>query len=582
MIEQVNKVFYLGIHDGHNASVALSCNGVLLACYQEERFVKEKNYDGFPFKAVEKLLIDFDLKPGDISKVGMNGEYQPLPLSREQRLQAFKERSDNKTKAKQYLKSNILVRKSLINYNKKSRLLQAHEAGFDSNQIIFLDHHLLHASAAYFGSPMKGKESVVLTNDGSGDGYSAKVFVVRDGELDQIAAISDRASIGHLYSIFTYLLGMVPLEHEYKIMGMEPFCDRIRAAQFKDELNKLFCFDSDTAVTWTYRNGEDIFYDIPFLERLIRHKRFDVVMGGLQMFIEEFLQEWVRRCVKLTKIQDVCLSGGTFMNVKANQCIMNLPKVRNIFVFPSCGDESNAIGACFWLSAHSPNARVEKMKDVYLGPDIVYPTDIQRALISLTHTKIKYSCPDNINSKVAELLVAGHVVGRFNGREEFGARSLGNRAILADPMAKDVVKHINELVKNRDFWMPFACTIKAARFSDYVVGNDKNCPEYMIMTYDTVKEKRLEMLGGIHPYDFTVRPQLLLPEANPDYHALFDAFEKITGRGVIMNTSLNLHGLPLAHDFEDCVNIMVNSGLRYLQFGKYLLEKSDVESDNKQ
>ena len=569
----VNKVYYLGIHDGHNASVALSCDGNLLACYQEERFVKEKNYDGFPGMALEKILIDFDVKASEITKVGVNGKYQPSPLSREQRLQAFKKRSDEKIKVKRFLKSRGFVKKSLVNLNKKLRLERVCKAGFKSDQIVFLDHHLLHASAAYFGSKMLDTESLVLTNDGSGDGYSAKVYVARDGGLEQISAISDRASIGHLYSIFTYLLGMVPLEHEYKIMGMEPYCDQARAEQFRDELNELFCFDSATSLTWAYRSGRDIFYDVPFLERLIRHKRFDVVMGGLQMFIEEFLQEWVRRCVEQTQIQNVCLSGGTFMNVKANQCIMNLPKVKNIFVFPSCGDESNAIGACFWLTASSPNPKIEVMKDVYLGPDIAYPEDIEEALRSSTNTKITYSCPDDVNSDVADLLVAGHVVGRFNGREEFGARSLGNRAILADPMAKNVVKHINELVKNRDFWMPFACSIKAARFDDYVIGNDKNDPEYMIMTYDTVNKKRPEMLGGIHPYDSTVRPQLLLPEVNPEYHSLFEAFEKLTGRGVIMNTSLNLHGLPLAHDFQDCVQIMVNSGLRYLQFGKFLLEK---------
>ena len=183
-----------------------------------------------------------------------------------------------------------------------------------------------------------------------------------------------------------------------------------------------------------------------------------------------------------------------------------------------------------------------------------------------------YELCTDIEKKVAELLAEGNVVARFKGNEEFGQRSLGNRAILANPYADGVVQEINELIKNRDFWMPFASSILDEDFEKYVQADNKNTPLYMIMTYDT-HPAAAEISGGIHPYDKTVRPQLVNNEDNPEYWRLIKEFKNITTIGAVLNTSLNLHGLPIVHTPEDAFHVMENSELKYLAIGNYLFSK---------
>jgi carbamoyltransferase len=173
---------------------------------------------------------------------------------------------------------------------------------------------------------------------------------------------------------------------------------------------------------------------------------------------------------------------------------------------------------------------------------------------------------------VAELLVAGHPVARCCGPMEFGARALGNRSILADPKNQDVVRVINQMVKKRDFWMPFAPLVMASRQDEYV-HNPKNLPSpYMMMTFDSKSNFR-ELIAAVHNADLTCRAQILEPEQNLQMHRIVEAFAQKTGRGVILNTSFNLHGYPIVRTAEDALHVFRNSGLQYLQVGSYLVSK---------
>jgi carbamoyltransferase len=282
--------------------------------------------------------------------------------------------------------------------------------------------------------------------------------------------------------------------------------------------------------------------------------------------------DWVKACIRETGVHRIAMAGGTFMNVKANKRIMELPEVKSIFIFPSCGDESSSAGVCWYLQ-HKQFVQQFELKDIYWGVSYT-DEEVRKAFDQYTFRQsYRITHVGDIEQKTAELLAAGQIVGRFSGREEFGARSLGNRALLANPSNAGVIKEINEMIKSRDFWMPFACSVLDEYYHEYIVDHGKNDPYYMIMTFDSHPAAQ-KIVAGIHPYDQTVRPQLVTAEQNPRYHHLIKAFSTLTGIGGLLNTSLNLHGLPLVHSPEDAFYLMENSNLKYLAIENYLVEKT--------
>ena len=207
--------------------------------------------------------------------------------------------------------------------------------------------------------------------------------------------------------------------------------------------------------------------------------------------------------------------------------------------------------------------KVEPLSNLYLGPEV--------SSEALASVKKNVNGRDNVkvtegvtNADIARLLASGEVVARVAGRTEFGARALGNRSILADPGKPDVVKQINEMIKKRDFWMPFALSLLDSHEEFYLKNPKGLQAQYMANAFDT-KDKDYERIrSGTHPYDRSVRPQVVTREMNPEYYDLINEFSKLTGTGALLNTSLNLHGLPLVSDPYQALYVLENSGLRYL------------------
>lgn len=565
----------LGIHDGHNASVSLLEDGKIKWLIQEERLRREKNFDGFPEMAMRKVLELEDISSKDIDWVSMNGCYMPSPMNRTQLLSAYRNLGGLSSTVKNRLKSIPFIDGIKRSENRANRLSKLNDFGFEAEKIRFVDHHTCHASTAYFGNGNFTEPVLVLTNDGAGDRICATVSIGQGGILKRLSAVDERHSIGLLYAMFTFLTGMVPLEHEYKLMGMAPYADSKGVRKVADEFHQMFQFSED-GLTWKFTRGFSVYSAREYFREFMYLKRFDHLMGGLQLFTEEFLVAWARNALKKTGIRKLALAGGTFMNVKANKKLMELNEVDEIFVFPSCGDESNAYGAaCSVYSTVDDYRKIEKLGAVYWGEE--WSDDAIKAAYQNYSFEHKYTielCED-IEMKVASILADGDVVARFKGREEFGARSLGNRAIIANPSKPEVIKEINEMIKCRDFWMPFASSVLAESMDDYVVWDSgKNSPYYMIMTYDTKPLAHYQLAGGIHPYDKTVRPQCVTREHNEGYWRLICRFRDLTGIGGILNTSLNLHGLPLVHAPEDAFEVIEKSGLRHLAIGNYLVSKT--------
>jgi carbamoyltransferase len=570
----------IGIHLGHNAAAALVEDGRLIFAMQEERFSRVKNQGGLPVLTLDCISgLANGRGRADIARdVALGGKNLSLCYwRRDDILRTAGSGAPNLVgRAKNLARSNPAI-SDWINQRKWSGIAAnlGPVMGGAEVPVHGLDHHMCHAASAYFGWGKLDEDVLVLTCDGAGDRLCASINIARNGKIRRVAGVDEGHSIGALYGKITYLSGMVPMEHEYKLMGLAPYAEKARESQaISEEFERLFAFDRENPMLWTRSTYcPPLQYSADFLAEVLRRKRFDHIAGGVQLFVERFLVQWVRNCIAETGIHKVALSGGVFMNVKANQKILNLPEVEELFIFPSCGDETNSIGAAWLLGQQLGTSNPQKLGPFYLGPEYS-DSEIEAALRSYKFKScVERKNHNEVERAVAELLAKGSVVARFKGRMEFGARALGNRSILANPSVPGVVKIINEMIKCRDFWMPFAPSVLAERSERYFFKPKPVEAPYMILTLDSRPEKREAMAAAIHPYDATGRPQEVYASWNPDYHQLISHFEELTGEAIILNTSFNLHGEPVVCSPEDALRVFDISGLEHLAIGNFLLSK---------
>lgn len=588
----------LGINDAHNCSAALAIDGQIIAAAQEERFVRVKNQFGVPYNAIKFCLSYAKIKPSDINLVVFSGGI-PQFITTYQKTRAKNQNNHllNILKIGKY--SHIYFMKSAMeaeyrihslrgihNYTlekyykmtqkiffpKTAKLLEK-ELGIPSNRHIYLDHHTAHAYATIFSSnfPNQNKNALILTCDGGGDGISATVSTYKNGQLKRIAQTNQDNSLGCLYGVVTDILGMSPLEHEYKVMGLAPYAEEAGTRKIYEFLKNVITLDKTTLSFKTIVSSDNL---NRYLRQNLPPYRFDHLAGAVQRITEELICNWTKAAIEKTKIQNVAFGGGVAQNVKVNQKITNLPKVKEFFAMPSAGDESNAIGTAYWgCKKINPKIRLSPLKNIYLGPDFSI-IEIKKALKNLGN-KFRIRLLKNLHLEVARLLAKGEVVARFSGRMEFGARALGNRSILADPQNPEVVKIINHSIKSRDFWMPFAPSILDTESQKYLKNPKKIPAPFMTIAFDTKQNSQKDFIAAIHQSDSTTRAQILTNSSNPQYFDLIDAFKKITGRGTILNTSFNIHGEPIVCSPEDAISTLKRSGLKYLAIGPYLIEKKN-------
>lgn len=580
----------LGINPSHNATAAILVDGKIIACVSEERFNRKKNYWGFPTESVQFCLKQAKLKPRDIDKVVVSSTIFPASpelgfTKNKLSLLPYKLMKIGQDLWHSYIEwyfpflrlierpaYSILVEiMKPILQNRMLRLLDG--LGFKNNQIMFADHHTCHAFTGLYGAPFleQGKEEVlVVTCDGEGDCLSATVGVYSGGKYKRIAKTDQYNSLGHFYQAITKFLGMKPLEHEYKVMGLAPYASQYEVEKLYKKIGWWIEVDKEKL---QFKTLVSSYQFLRLFEKELKGYRFDVIAGVAQKICEEKMLEYVNAAIKKTGIKNVAVSGGVFMNVKMNKLIAESSRANKLFVFPSCGDESNAFGACY-LGFVSKNTSVKVLpgaiKDLYLGPEF-NELEIQNAIKKFR--KFKFYKPKNIEKEVAKLLSNGLIVARFSGRSEFGARALGNRSLLADSANHHVVERINRMIKSRDFWMPFAPIILKEEESKFLEPIKNTFGQYMIMAYDTKEAERDNLVAALHPYDKTARPQILEKEWNPKLWLILTHFKELTGRGVLLNTSFNIHGEPVVGSPYDALSTLDRSGLEYLALGNYIVHK---------
>jgi len=569
----------LGIHDGHNSGATLLRDGVIIASVSEERHSRIKNEVGYPSRSIEDVLemagcaamaVDVIVYASNF----MHAEEHLRTVGEWYRVGRDQQQQD-RLKTPEYQKAVFDIRREARIQNVINHL------GVERDRISFVEHHLAHAAAAYFGSPFGLDEpTLILTCDGAGDGLSATVSLGKGTAIDRLAFTKRDASIGKLYSRVTYLLGMTPWEHEYKVMGMAPYADPKRCAQYHDVFRQLVVL-SDDGLSFKVAGDLESNYSYFFLREKLERARFDDISGAIQSYVEELLCEWVRNCIAKTGVRRLVCGGGVFMNVKANMRISQLEEVKEMFVFPSCGDESLSLGAA-WMEYYQrqkptggERQRISKVgfPSLYLGKSYTDEQVLAAIEKHLPTEAFDFQCYDQIEEEVASRLASDQVVARFAGRMEWGARALGNRSILANPNDWRNVEKINSMIKMRDFWMPFAPSLISERHLLYLKNPKSIASPFMMFAYETLPLAAKHLGAAIHPRDKTARAQFVDRLTNPQYYAVLEHFEAKTGIAGVLNTSFNLHGYPLVYSPEEAIYVFLHSGIDCLALEHFLLTK---------
>lgn len=593
----MKHTYILGIYTGHTATACLLKDGEIIACVSEERFNHIKNFIGFPRQSIDWCLKFAGITGQDLDYVVSPAVFlAPIWVSEE-----VQKNAGIKILAFLYQVAGI-VRKiwgkiiflapqlrfigtffynlALQTVGRYSRSNEneyiAKYLGIPLNKVFPFDHHLTHAAAGYYASPFHNEKALVFTLDGEGDMHCSTVSIFEGKVIKRIAATSRENSLGNIYSGTTRFLGMKQGEDEYKVMGLAPYAKERNVLKAYKKMSNIIILDPKDKLKFYAKFNLHDTYD--YLEKELKGTRFDVMAGMVQKLFEDIITEWIEYAIEKTKITTIICSGGVFMNVKANKKVGELVKVKRAFFMPSAGDESTSIGACYLgyirvCEEQKLTPAIKPLKDLYLGPSFT-DEEIEHFLKKgkyFDKYKIKYK--KEIEKDLARLLCDSKVVARMAGRMEWGARSLGNRAILANPQNDKAIMIINEQLKDRDFWMPFAPTILAERMDDYCV-NPKNIEApYMATSFDSTPKARDDLRAAIHPYDFTLRPQILHADWNRDYYKIIKEFEKLTGIGGLLNTSFNLHGLPVVLGPKEAMHVFENSGLEYMALEHFLISK---------
>jgi len=590
------ELVVVGINDSHNASACVFVGGTLIAAAAEERFQRIKSMGGFPKNAIEECMkiagvtkrnVDYvavgsigvsaDNMHNIVPTLGIRDLYrlekeywQPVIYEKKnKRLRDIFPHYKPKGVLHYPLKSVPFAFNRELSPATVERIAEmrkkfaARYFGLPEDSVHFVDHHTAHAYYAYWTDPLREKKRnvLVLTADAGGDGVYESVNVFSDGAFKCIYR-GHTCLVAPIYSYMTLLLGMKPNEHEYKVMGLAPY-----AKEYEKKGPRGVFEDALAVHGLKFRRSpevKDLFKY--FQEKLLRY-RFDGIAGGLQDFAEDIIRTWVLNTIKATGIGDLALSGGLFLNIKINKVLSELQSVRSLYVPPGIGDESLAIGACYRLfeDLGKDMFKVTPLWHAYLG-SVATKKDVEKLLrhpLIKRHYSIKRKAtPDD----VARVLARGEICAIFQGAMEFGPRALGHRSIIADPSKPESVKKINDAIKMRDFWMPFTPSILSERMNDYIVTRNGISDSYMTVSFDTTKLGRSHLAAAIHPYDKTARPQRVRKSVAPEYYSIIKAFEKRTGIGAVLNTSLNIHGKPIVR--------------RPIEIARELIANADVRLDN--
>jgi len=604
-------IYILGIScEYHDSAAVLLRNGEIVFAAQEERFTRKKHDPSFPTNAIAHALKEAGIKANELSAIGFYEKpylkffdrilqiyFKTWPWGYRQYLAAMKE----------WMTRKLWIRERI----RKELQFQG--------DIYFSLHHESHAASAYFCSGFN--DATIVTVDGVGEWATATIGQGKGNDMRLLKEIHYPHSLGLLYSAITYYLGFRVNSAEYKVMGLAPYGEPKYMKEMHELLDlkedgsfalnmKYFCFEHGMKMTG--KRMETLFKHPrrePETELLQFHKD---IARSLQEITNEVMLKIVTHAKKICPSENLCLAGGVALNCVANGKILKTGLFKDIFIQPASGDAGGALGVAqlIWhriLAPHHTNPKgiplpkgkgkeeqgkkttPQRMNHAFFGTS--YRSEEIEQFLKKEHLPYDTLSESELTERVSALLAGEegskeNVIGWFQGRMEFGPRSLGNRSILADARNKENWKKVNLKIKFRESFRPFAPTVIEERASDYFdlpsvasAKEDRTIESpYMLLVADVKEEKRKEVPAITH-VDGSARIQTINRSQNPLYYDLLKRFEERTGCPVIINTSFNIRGEPIVESPKDALNCFLNTEMDYLALGNCLLHKSKMPPD---
>lgn len=587
----------------HDSAACLVDGGRIVAAAQEERFTRKKHDAGFPFHAVRYCLAEGGVAPGE----ALDGVvFYDKPLLKFHRILETYLSVVPRGLRSYVMAVPLWLREKLWIPPEIQDALERCGAG-TPKEIFFTDHHESHAASAYYPSPFD--EAAVLTLDGVGEWATTTVGVGEGEKLRLVEEMVFPHSLGLLYSAFTYFTGFRVNSGEYKLMGLAPY----GTGRYTDVIKRELL---DLRDDGSFRMNMDYF---GYLDGLaMTNDKFAALFGGpprqpespitrremdlaksIQEVTEEIVLKLARHARQLTGKRNLCLAGGVALNCVANGVLLREGIFDDLWIQPAAGDAGGALGAplAVWHNAMGNPRRVQvgpdgrprdAMQGAYLGPE--FPADQTRAFLDDRGIPYEELSEEEWPRRLAQLLATENVVAVCHGRMEFGPRALGNRSILGDARSPKMQSIMNLKIKFRESFRPFAPSVLEEKVGEYF-ELDRPSP-YMLLVADVRRERRIPRRGdeeGLDLIEWVNRPRSDIPaithvddsariqtvsaETNPRYHALISEFEKLTGYGVIVNTSFNVRGEPIVCTPEDAYRCFMRTEMDYLVVGPFLLAK---------
>jgi carbamoyltransferase len=554
------------ISQGHDSAAALVVDGRCVAAVAEERITRRKHTGDFPTGAARACLESAGLGPHELDEVVHSFDYAPYrtaysldPYSRS-------------------LYDEVLSREAF------GRHARTTFPDLDASRIRHVDHHLAHAASAALTSGWE--KCVVVVADGMGEAHAATAYTATDGHIEPLFRIPASASIGILYSVVTLHLGFDFNADEYKIMGLAPYGDPARFTPF---------FDAEVLL----RDGG--MWDIPALrlnrtrderefhaatraylaEHLVEPRAADEpieqvhedVAAALQACLDRAIVHLCAAAAGRSGLSRLALAGGVALNTTANAKLQNAGLFDEIYIQPAAADDGSALGAALWRAAAVGKVANRRLPVPFLGP--AHSANAVREAVQTHQSELEATEIDSFGAvcaAAAELIMRGEVVAWFRSRMEFGPRALGHRSILADPSRHDMRDRVNQMIKMREAFRPFAPAVSLEQVSDWFDVAPRTELPYMVVNVQVRDEHRSSLPAVCH-VDGSARVQTVSAVDNEDFHALLRAVGAATGREVVLNTSFNVKGQPIVNTPLEAVETFLGTGLDALFLEDFLVRK---------